>query len=415
MPARLELYDFDRSRLLLGMQTGQWLARADKATVALVKTKGPRDDVVLNIKQGRLKAKLQVSRETWLQKSLNCSGVSGAETWTFADYRGFGGLKLPGTLTSTQAGQTETYRVVSIGPATAAPASVYDCPTTRPNDTTFDSAAPAGVAVKRAMTGHFLVRPKIDGQDIGSFIFDTGAAGSVIDHAAVAKLKLKRLGTAAVTSPRGNEPSSILQASSLTLGPMTIANPLFVTMDLGYIRDATKDDIYGIVGYDVLSRCVAEVVVADNVLNLYDPKAHQLDRTSWKPLTFNQSVPLVSATFEGDRKGRFRIDMGSSGPNGVGNVLFHAPTVQELHLLKGRKVTKMKLGPSMVAMGKVAWFEFAGHRFENPNAVFAIDRQGPFGDEYVEGNIGIDFLKPFRMVLDFPSARVAFLPRTNDR
>ena len=91
----------------------------------------------------------------------------------------------------------------------------------------------------------------------------------------------------------------------------------------------------------------------------------------------------------------------------MGNVVFHA-AVSELHLLKGRKVSRMKIGPSKVAMGKVAWFELAGHRFENPDVVFAIDRQGPFGDEYVEGNIGVDFLKPFRLVLDFPNRRVAF-------
>ncbi len=85
--------------------------------------------------------------------------------------------------------------------------------------------------------------------------------------------------------------------------------------------------------------------------------------------------------------------------------------MNELHLLKGRKVTRMKLGSGKVAMGKVAWFELAGHRFENPAVIFAIDRQGPFGDEYVDGNIGVDFLRPFRLVLDFQNERAAFLPR----
>ena len=63
----------------------------------------------------------------------------------------------------------------------------------------------------------------------------------------------------------------------------------------------------------------------------------------------------------------------------------------------------------------MAWFELAGHRFENPDIVFAIDRQGPLGDPYVDGNIGVEFLKPFRMVLDFANRRVAFLPRFKDK
>ena len=99
----------------------------------------------------------------------------------------------------------------------------------------------------------------------------------------------------------------------------------------------------------------------------------------------------------------------------MGNVVFHSPAVREHRLLKGRKVTRMPMGPNKLAMGKIAWFEFGGHRFESPAAVFATEDQGPFGDVYVEGNIGVDFLKPFRMVLDFPKSRVAFLPLEKDR
>ena len=415
MPERLVLHDLDRSRLWLGMQTGQWPVWAEAAGVSVAKIKGPGDEVVLNIKQGRLKAKLFVSRETWLPKALESSDVSGPEHWTFADYRSFGGLKVPGTVTLTQAGQTENYRALSIRPAPAAPLSFYDCPAIRPDDTRFDPAGQPDLAFKRARTGHALVRPKVDGAELGWFIFDTGAAGTMIDPTAAAKLKLKTLGSSAVTSPRGNEQSSILQGTSLSLGPMTIAKPYFVTMDLAYVRDGTGDDIVGIVGYDILSRCIAELTLADDSIKLYDPQTYRLERGSWQSLILNQSVPVVSATFEGGRKGLFRIDAGSSGPNGVGNVIFHAPTVANLHLLKGRKLDRMKLGPSKVAMSQVAWFELAGHRFENPKVVFAIDKQGPLGDEYLEGNIGVDFLKPFRLVLDLPHARVAFVPRGEGR
>jgi hypothetical protein len=415
MPERLALHDFDHSTLWLSMHTGQWLARADAASVAVAKVKGPRDEVVLNIKHGRMKAKIYVSRKTWLPVSLESSDVSGPETWTFADYRSLAELKVPGTVTLKQAGQTETFRVGSIRPAPAAPASVYDFVATRPDDTKFDPTASPDLVVKVATTGHALVRPKVDGQEIGWFMFDTGAAGTMIDPTAAAKLKLKSLSSTAVTSPRGNEQSSILQGASLALGGMTIAKPYFVTMDLAYVRDGTGDDIFGIVGYDILSRCVCEITLADDSIKLFDPKSYRLERGSWQPLTLNQSVPVVSATFEGGRKGLFRIDAGSSGPNGVANVIFHSPTVSEFHLLRGRKVDKMNLGPSKVAMGNVAYFELAGHRFDNPKVVFAIDRQGPLGDDYLEGNIGVDFLKPFRLVLDLPSERVAFVPRGKDR
>ena len=300
---------------------------------------------------------------------------------------------MPGKLTHVKWASWRPIRIVSIRPA---PAGDYEPVTTRPDDTRFDPVAPPDVEVKRVMTGHVLVRPKVDGRDIGWFIFDTGAAGTMIDPTASAKLKLERLGSVGVTSVLGNEQSSILRANSLALGPMTVAKPFLVTMDLGYVRTGLGEDVVGIVGYDILARCVAEITLADDSIKLYDPKAYRHEPAPWQPLAFNQSVPLASATFQkATRKGLFRIDVGASGP-GVGNVVFHAygarpPSPQ------GRKVTPGKIGPTRIARGKIAWFELAGHRFANPDVVFAIDRRGPFGDEYVDGNIGVEFLKPFRM------------------
>jgi hypothetical protein len=168
----------------------------------------------------------------------------------------------------------------------------------------------------------------------------------------------------------------------------------------------------GVIGYDLLSRCVAEIELADNSLKVYDPERYRLASGRWERLAFNQWLPLVPATFEGG-KGLFRIDVGASG-GAYGNVVFHAPAVEQLQLLKDRKVTVGKVGTARVAVGKVGWFELAGHRFEHPDAVFALDRKGPLGDEYVEGNLGVEFLRPFRLVLDYPHERVALSRRSED-
>lgn len=174
MPMRLQLRDLDRNRLLVELQTGQWLARADGEALASSRVRPSRDEMAIDVKQGRFKVELRVSRETWLPKSLNCGSISA--TWAFADYRDFGGLKVPGTVTVTLAGDTEIYRVGSIRPAPTAQASVYDM-AARPDDTRFDAAARSGLSVKRAMTGHILVRPRIDGQEPG---------GSFLTHARAA-------------------------------------------------------------------------------------------------------------------------------------------------------------------------------------------------------------------------------------
>src|SRR5262249_38935182 len=205
----------------------------------------------------------------------------------------------------------------------------------------------------------------------------------------------------------------ILRGTSLQVGPMTLSKPFLVEMDLGAIRKVLGDEVVGIIGYDLLSRCVAVIDLAEDSIEVHDPRHYRLDGAPWQKLSFNQWVPAVPATFEGG-KGLFRIDVGASG-GPYGNVVFHAPVVEELHLLRDRKVTEAKVVSSRVALGKLGWFELAGHRFESPDVVFALDREGPLGDDYVEGNLGVEFLKPFRIVLDYQQERVALVRRNGGK
>ena len=401
MPERLELHDLDRNRLWLGMRTGQWLdlrpATVDR--IAKAKSRARRGG-------SRRQARPLQGESPRLTRYLapQVSGLLGRRGARDLDLRRSPSVRranVPGDGYPKASGPDgDLSRHVDRSRAEAADGSLRPGDH-RPDDTAFDPEAPADVPLKRAMTGHVLVRPKIDGHDIGWFIFDTGAAGNVIDPKAMAKLKLEPLGTAAVTSVSRQRTELDHSGTSIALGPMTVAKPFFVTMELDYIREGMGEDVFGIIGHDILSRCVAEITVADDSIKLFDPKTYRLGPGSWQPLTIQSVGAGHLGHFRGRPQGTFPHRHGSGGPGGAGNVVFHAPAVNDLHLLKGRKVTRMKIGQDDVAMGKVAWFELAGHRFDHPDVVFAIDRQGTFGDEYVEGNIGVDFLKPFRMVLDF--------------
>jgi hypothetical protein len=117
----------------------------------------------------------------------------------------------------------------------------------------------------------------------------------------------------------------------------------------------------------------------------------------------------VRARFEGGRDGYFRLDTGANG-----TLAFHAPAVRELGLLEGRKVVPGfgggVGGHAESRDGKLEWFELAGHRFEGPTVSFSLAELGAFADRYTLGNIGQEFLGPFRIVLDYPGDRIAFVP-----
>jgi hypothetical protein len=367
--------------------------------------------VVVDLNLGRARASLYVNRSTWLPDSLTRETVSGVETWRFHGYRQEAGRQLPGIIESaTAGGPPDRFEVgsASITPLDD-PATYGRPPGAAPNDTRFDPAKAGALELRRAPTGHVLVRPKVDGADLGWFIFDTGAGGATVIHTETATaLQLERIGVSQTTSIAGTVETPICFAHSLELGPMTIERPTLILMDLGFVRDAISPDIAGIVGYDVLSRALTEIVLAEDRIELHDPERIPIETDRWAPLIFNQFVPTVPASFPGGG-GLFRIDVGaSSGP--AGNVIFHEPIVRALDLLKDRDVVDVSAGAIRMAVGKVDWFELGGHRFVAPDAIFIRDPGGPLADPYVEGNIGVEFLKPFRILLDYRRERVALIP-----
>lgn len=118
---------------------------------------------------------------------------------------------------------------------------------------------------------------------------------------------------------------------------------------------------------------------------------------------------MIEADFEG-HAGLLKMDLGAAG-GPFANVTLHAPAVRSLGLLDGREVETMDLGTAKVAIGRLDWFEIGGHRFEEPEAMFALGGSGPFQDPTTLGNIGVNFLAPFRILFDYGRRRIALLER----
>lgn len=405
MPHTLELEDLELNQLAVWIPTGRWLAEDGPFEVELLEESEGSGTVALGLKLkgGRLRARLEVDRATWLPATLRRDGVAGVDEWRYEAYRSDLGFKYPGRTTETIGTQVGGYEAHSIttfdGPFPTAPPP--------PRDARFDADASPEVALKRAPTGHTLVRPRVDGADLGWFVLDTGAGQSAIAPAAAEKLNLERVGTVPMASAYGTGPTAVYRGRSLALGPVSIAGPFFIEMDLDFLTEPLGVAVSGIVGYDLISRCVVEIELASDSVKLFDPERYDGGAVPWRDLILHQRLPAVEARFEGDRKGAFRLDLGAGG--GAGNVLFHSPAVRELGLVGDRQVTRGELGGQGFAAGRIAWFELAGHRFENPQVLFFLGESGPTADAYLTGNIGARFLEAFRIILDYRRDRIALI------
>ena len=293
--------------------------------------------------------------------------------------------------------------------SSGAPLTRHDPAASREESATFDPGRPAALEVRRAPTGHLLVRAAINGVPAGWFIFDTGAGMCVVSSPHLAEFGLTPDGTIAANGVVGGTSASLTRAERLELGPLTLRDhPLLVT-DLSFLRDYLGEEVAGVIGFGVLSRCVAEIDPLESRIALFDPAGYRLEGTSWLPVELEDRIPAVRARFE-DREGLFHIDTGANG-----GVSFTSRAVERWKLLEDRELQDAKLGGvgGFVAAkrGNLAWFELGGLRQQAVSATFPLESKGVLGGERIDGSLGAEVLRPFLLITDLGARRVAFRAR----
>lgn len=273
----------------------------------------------------------------------------------------------------------------------------------------FDPALPRALEVMRLKTGQLCVRPTINGHAAGLFIFDTGAGICVVSTPHAGELELTPAGDIDTVGIGGGESAKLFRASTLSLGNMTLHDHPVMTTDLSFLQAYVGEEIAGVIGFGVLSRCVAEMDLSTPRISLHDPATFALAAGTWTSIELDDRTPAVHARCE-DREGLFQLDTGSNSA-----VTFQEATVRKWKLLENRDVTDAKLGGvgGFIAAkkGVIEWIEFGGLRQTRVLATFPIEAKGAHASEGRDGSIGADLLRPFVLFIDYAGKRIAFVPR----
>ncbi|MCE7973990.1 MAG: hypothetical protein DYG92_06640 [Leptolyngbya sp. PLA1] len=291
---------------------------------------------------------------------------------------------------------------------------------TRPDLSSFAAPEPtaraafegdARLEVKRAKTGHLLVKPRIDGREVGWFIFDTGAGATVLDKATASELGVEQFGSIPVGGIGGYVTSPLSMPKAFTLGPATIHSPVLITLDLAPIGAAIGEDLAGIVGYDLLSRVISEIDLARARISLHDPRAFDAGGAEWSPLIVYERHPCVKGAIEG-HEGILKLDTGANPA-----IMVTAPTVRRLGLLDGRETSPTRIGGSggfrEAAKGVLRSVSFAGTEVKDVQAVMALpddEGMGALRDDGTMGSLGGPLLRRGVLVLDYLHERMMLRP-----
>ena len=114
----------------------------------------------------------------------------------------------------------------------------------------FDAAVSPVVPVVKARSSHVLVRPLVNGKDLGPFILDTGASGLVISKSAADAVGLDAFGEVHVSGVNGKVPCRFRRGTTVTLGPLIVDKPVFMEMSLEGIVSGSPSPVAGIIGFD---------------------------------------------------------------------------------------------------------------------------------------------------------------------
>jgi len=410
-----DLANADASTLL---QTGGWTAAGDLLRFELAPADGEDgagDDAIelaFEHADGVLVGTIRLDPETLRARTAVFGTDDTRVEWRFEDYRDHGGFVFPHLVELVSSGMTQSLAVASVERVPDVPPAAWAPRAEPPDDVRFDPDVPAALETKRAPTGHLLVHPTVNGEDLGWFIFDSGAGTNCISTAVVDALSEGPIGEIGARGIGGTVPSSFWRADELALGPVTVDDPIFLGLDLAFLEPHLGVPVGGILGYELLSRCAVELDMQGAAIAVFDPARYELPAGGrWEDVVLHSRHPCVRASFEG-RDGVFKIDTGAAGDT----VTFHYQVVHDLDLTAGRETTAGRAGGVGgfvgTRTGQLESFVLGGHEFRPLPASFALEDKGAFSDDYVWGNIGGKLLEPFRLlVFDYPQARIGFVPR----
>eukprot|EP01018_Ginkgo_biloba_P003266 Gb_06172 [translate_table: standard] len=250
---------------------------------------------------------------------------------------------------------------------------------------TIDSGCPPDLKMVRAKSGQLLIRPLIDGEDIGYFVLDTGASGLSVSPKHADFLSMEAFGEVFITGFDGQ---------------VCIDN--LVT---------SVEPVVGVCGFDVFKHSIVEISSKEGRVSLFDHSRYKdmcKEPPKWERIFFLQNVPNVPVKINGQNS-ILLLDTGAAGVD----VILHSKA-ENLSNLQFEGLASIKginsTGEHQVNTVILDTLEIAGYSFKQ---VQAVDLSGNATQlhlsEYTSGILCMELLTKFTMVFDYSKSRVGFI------
>ena len=285
--------------------------------------------------------------------------------------------------------------------------SLVGCATLSRPTVVINERADARLAIT-VTKGLFTTSARIGPLEASPFIIDSGADHLYLDSELAKVLNPSSWGA---RDSSGSQPKVKWGAlATFMVGPLTLQHTVVGVMDLSAASASFGERFAGLLGYPFFANAVVEVDYPQRSIACFDPTTYRLPRGHWQPLTLIGNLPTLTARLDGNIEGQFLVDTGNTS-----TVLFFPEFIQTHALLHNRDVQRVTQtsvrGNTDALAGRIAWFEFAGHRFEQPLVQFGLPTTPHASQTRLAGVIGRGFLREFIVVFNYPASKIALLPK----
>ncbi|HTU81985.1 MAG TPA: aspartyl protease family protein [Candidatus Acidoferrales bacterium] len=264
-----------------------------------------------------------------------------------------------------------------------------------------------------------IVKARMGGHAV-DFLFDSGSSGIAVDRDLVEALNVKEYGKY-TSQTAGTYAESDVILPKITVGPLSMERVYASSLPFIAFTSAGTP-VAGLLGYDFIANAVWHVDYVNGTLEVLDPStfappagARAID------VGFDDFVPTAEATVAGIRAGALIVDTGADRSTLFSRFAAAHPALTDLGLGTAMQAAWPFVDDFSGVGGTVDFrplqagpFVFADWSF--PKWLFYVTQDAPsFEFEDYDGLVGQDLLRNFDVYLDYPHAKIYFVPNQRFR
>jgi len=271
----------------------------------------------------------------------------------------------------------------------------------------------------RSVGGHVVVPVRINGSDELDMILDTGMSAPIVMlmHRETAdRLHLEggqpvMIGGAGGSNPRQGK---VYSGATVSLGGFDLGEQTIIVMQESSSQSCWTQQ--GVIGKSIFDRYAVEVDFESSMLSLYEPSGFDPPGFQSIPLVLQIGIPTVEALVEPEAGTRIPIklalDLGARQTLtlNVAPERHIVPPARTLPAVVGRGIQ----GEIEGVVGRIHCLRLGPFIISDLLTSFTSEKAGVACTSYgmdAGGNLGIEILNRFHLILDYPHQRILLSPR----